>query len=183
LLEHVSLDGQMAGPNGEMNWIRFDGNLSNWAHRITDGCDATIYGRKTYEMMAAYWPTAGDRPNATDHDKQHSQWVNAVERFVVSRSLQSAPWGSLGDCTVVRDIGQFAEIKERPGKDIALIGSIDTARAMIDAGLVDDYHLTINPAILGGGRRLLDVQQRSDLRLVEAQTFPSGVLACHYEKA
>ena len=54
---------------------------------------------------------------------------------------------------------------------------------MIDAGLVDDYYLTLNPAIVGGGRRLLDVHTKGDLRLVDAQTFPTGVLACHYTYA
>jgi dihydrofolate reductase len=183
LLEHISLDGYMAGPNGEMQWIRFDEDLANWGHKVTDQCDAVVYGRKTYEMMAAYWPTAGDGPNATNHDKAHSKWVNGVERFAVSRSLKSAPWGNIGECTVVSDIEQFAEIKQHPGKDIVLIGSIDTARAMIDAGLVDDYYLTLNPTIVGGGRRLLDVNTKGDLRLVDAKTFPSGVLACHYANA
>jgi dihydrofolate reductase len=180
LLEHISLDGYMAGPNGEMDWIRFDENMSEWGHQITDQCDAVIYGRMTFEMMAYYWPTAGEKPDASDHDKQHSQWVNGVERYVVSRSLRSAPWGNLGECTVVSDIGQFAKIRERPGKDIALIGSIDTAKSMIDAGLVDSLYLTLNPSILGGGRRLLETQHKIDLQLVDAQTLPSGVITCHY---
>ena len=54
LLEHISLDGYMAGPAGEMGWIQFDENMANWGHKVTDQCDATIYGRKTYEMMAGY---------------------------------------------------------------------------------------------------------------------------------
>ena len=108
-------------------------------------------------------------------------WVNAAEKFIVSRSLQSAPWGSLGDCTVVGDIRDFAEIKDRAGGDIVLIGSIDTAGAMIDAGLVDEYYLTLNPAILGGGRRLFDdIHNKIDLRLADSQTFSTGVVACHY---
>jgi dihydrofolate reductase len=183
LLEHISLDGHMAGPNGEMNWIRFDADLANFGHEVTDACDGVIYGRKTYEMMAAYWPTAGDQPNAGEHDKQHSAWVNAAERFVVSRSLQSAPWLGYRECTVVSDIKDFAEIKERPGRDIVLIGSIDTARVMIDVGLVDDYYVSVNPAVLGRGRGLFDdLRQTFDLRLVDSQVFASGVIACHYAR-
>jgi len=184
LLEHISLDGYMAGPNGEMNWIPFDEDLAAFGHKATDRCDAVIYGRKTYEMMAGYWPTAGDQPNASEHDKSHSVWVNKAEKFIVSRSLQSAPWGSFDDCTVVGDIQSFAEIKDRTGRDIVLIGSIDTARAMIDAGLVDEYYLTLNPAILGGGRRLFDdVHNKINLKLADSQTFSTGVVACHYVRA
>ena len=184
LLEHISLDGYMAGPNGEMNWIRFNEELADFGHQATDRCDAVIYGRKTYEMMAAYWPTAGDQPSASEHDKSHSAWVNQAEKFIVSHSLQSAPWGGFGDCTIVGDIQQFAAIKDRPGRDIVLIGSIDTARALIDAGLVEEYYLTVNPAILGEGRRLFDdIHNKIDLKLADSQTFSTGVVACHYVRA
>ena len=71
-----------------------------------------------------------------------------------------------------------------PGGDLVLIGSIDTARALIDAGLVDEYYLTLNPVILGGGRRLLDdIHGSIDLRLADSETFSTGVVACHYVKA
>ncbi len=181
LLEHISLDGYMAGPHGEMDWIPFDEDMAAFGHEATDRCDAVIYGRKTYELMAGYWPTAADQPGASDHDRSHSAWVNAAEKFVVSRSLQSAPWGHSGDCAVVGDIQQFTAIKDRPGKHIVLIGSIDTARAMIEAELVDEYYLTVNPAILGNGRRLFgDLKNRTDLALADARTLATGVVACHY---
>ena len=184
LLEHISLDGYMADANGDIRWIRFNDELAAFGHRATARCDAVIYGRKTYEMMAAYWPAAGERAGATEHERTHSAWVNGAERYVVSRSLQSAPWGALGDCTVISDIHDFAGIKDRPGRDMVLIGSINTARAMIDTGLIDEYYLTLNPAILGGGRRLLeDIHGKIDLRLADSETFSTGVVACHYVKA
>jgi dihydrofolate reductase len=173
LLEHVSLDGYMADANGNIRWIRFNDELAAFGHKATDRCDAVIYGRKTYEMAGA-----------TEHEKSHSAWVNLAERYVVSRSLQSAPWGSLGDCTVISDIHDFTAIKDRPGRDMVLIGSIDTARTLIDAGLVDEYYLTLNPVILGGGRRQLDeIHGSIDLQLADSQTFSTGVVACHYVKA
>jgi dihydrofolate reductase len=135
-------------------------------------------------MMAAYWPAAGERAGASEHEKSHSAWVNGAERYIVSRSLQSAPWGDLDDCTLVSDIRDFAAIKDRPGRDMVLIGSIDTARALIDAGLVDEYYLTLNPTILGGGQRLFDdIHGKIDLRLADSETFSTGVVACHYVKA
>src|SRR5688572_9163086 len=184
LLEHISLDGYMADADSDIRWIRFNDELAAFGHKATDRCDAVIYGRKTYEMMAAYWPAAGERAGATEHERTHSAWVNGAERYVVSRSLQSASWGTLGDCTVISDIDDFAGIKDGPGGDMVLIGSIDTARALIDAGLVDEYYLTLNPIILGGGRRLLDdIPGSIDLRLADSATFSTGVVACHYVRA
>src|SRR5688500_19763385 len=74
LLEHISLDGYMADADSDIRWIRFNDELAAFGHKATDRCDAVIYGRKTYEMMAAYWPAAGERPGATEHEKSHSTW-------------------------------------------------------------------------------------------------------------
>ncbi len=85
---HVSLDGFAAGPNGEMNWIKLDNEAFDHVKQLTDESDAAIYGRVTWEMMDNYWPTAGDKPDASKHDKEHSEWYNSIEKFVISKSLK-----------------------------------------------------------------------------------------------
>ena len=80
LLEHVSLDGYLAGPEGEMDWINTDDDVWHYVHPVLDGVDTVIWGRVTYKMMEEYWPTAPDRPDATQHD------------VALSKSLTQSTW-------------------------------------------------------------------------------------------
>ena len=84
---HTSLDGFVAGPNGEMNWIKIDEEIFDFVGTMTDTSDTALYGRVTYEMMQAYWPTAGDGPNASKHDKEHSAWYKRVSKIVLSKTM------------------------------------------------------------------------------------------------
>src|SRR5579864_253444 len=85
---HVSLDGFVAGPNGEMNWITVDEEIFDYAGYRTNAADTALYGRVTYEMMEGYWPTAADQPNASKHDIEHSAWYKKVEKVVLSKSMK-----------------------------------------------------------------------------------------------
>src|SRR3978361_143822 len=84
---HTSLDGFVAGLNGEMDWIKVDETMFDCGATMTDQADAALYGRVTYEMMQSYWPTAGDEPNASKHDKEHSAWYNKVSKIVLSKTI------------------------------------------------------------------------------------------------
>src|SRR5436853_7158414 len=77
LFMHTSVDGFVAGLNGEMDWINVDDDMFEYAGKQTDLADTALYGRITYQMMESYWPTAADQPNATKHDIQHSRWYNS----------------------------------------------------------------------------------------------------------
>jgi dihydrofolate reductase len=181
LLEHVSLDGYLAGPKGEMDWIRVDDELWDHIHPLTDEADAVIWGRVTYQMVAGYWPTAADAPNASRHDIHHGRWVNAATKIVFSNSLTGSNWNNT---RVVKGVGKtVATLKQEPGKNLLLIGSASIARSFIQLGLVDDYRLTINPVVLGGGTPLFPRDARVNLRLIGTKPLASGVLAVHYEKA
>jgi len=71
---HISLDGFVAGPNGEMNWIKVDEEIFDHIGKRISESDTALYGRATYEMMENYWPAAGDEPGASKHDIEHSKW-------------------------------------------------------------------------------------------------------------
>ena len=87
---HISLDGFVAGPNGEMDWIKVDEELfDHVGQRIREG-DTALYGRVTYQMMEAYWPAAGEEPNASKHDKEHSMWYNKAHKIVISNTMKDA---------------------------------------------------------------------------------------------
>ena len=75
---HTSLDGFVAGLNGEMDWIKVDDAIFDFVGTMTDQADTALYGRVTYQMMESYWPTAGEKSNASKHDIEHSIWYNKV---------------------------------------------------------------------------------------------------------
>src|SRR3954470_10593654 len=186
LLEHVSLDGYVAGPNGEMNWIRLPDEIWSYGDRLTGTSDAAIYGRNTYGMMAGYWPTAADGPDADRHAIDHAAWVNNAQRYVFSNTLETAPWGD-SSCTIVKGdaVAEVARLKQEPGGNIFLVGSITLAQSLMRAGLVDEYHINLNPVVLGGGRALFPdgLQAALNLQLVASTPLPTGVIALHYEPA
>jgi dihydrofolate reductase len=183
LLMHVSLDGFVAGPNGEMDWIRLDDALFDDVAAVADTADTALFGRVTYEMMAGYWPTAADAPNATRHDIDHARWVNHAAKYVFSRTLKTAEWQQ---SHIVRDNipAAIAQLKRQPGKNLLMIGSASTAHTFMQLGLIDEYQLNINPVVLGGGTPLFaDIQQQLNLQLIGAKTYDSGVVGLHYWKS
>ncbi len=84
---HTSLDGFVAGLHGEMDWINIDEVMFDFVATMTDKADTALYGRVTYEMMQGYWPKAGEQPNASKHDKEHSAWYNKVSKVVLSKTI------------------------------------------------------------------------------------------------
>ena len=71
---HITLDGFVAGPKGEMDWINIDDEIFEYAGKQTDSADTALYGKNTFLMMNGYWPSAASQPNASKHDVQHSNW-------------------------------------------------------------------------------------------------------------
>lgn len=179
LLMHTSLDGFAAGPAGEMDWIRVDEAMFDFVHELTANADTALYGRVTWQMMDAYWPTAADQPNATKHAKDHGAWYNQVEKVVVSETLQPSAEKKLkvigGDLK-----GNIEKLKSQPGKDILMIGSPGVVRELMELNLIDDYWLFVNPMILGNGLPVYasDIA-RLPLELVEIKKFDAGVAGLH----
>ena len=119
---HISLDGFVAGPNGEMNWIRADEEIfDHVGKRISKG-DTALYGRVTYQLMESYWPTAANKPNASKHDMEHSAWYKQVHKLVLSKTLKDV---ALPNTTIIRDnlSDSINKIKQQGDKDILLFGS------------------------------------------------------------
>src|SRR5689334_16623036 len=85
---HISLDGFVAGPNGEMNWITVNGEIFDYIDKRIKESDTALYGRITYEMMQSYWPAAGKEPDASQHDIEHSKWYNDVYKVVLSTTMK-----------------------------------------------------------------------------------------------
>lgn len=181
LFMHVSLDGFVAGPKGEMDWINVDDEIFEYAGNRTNEADTALYGRVTYEMMDSYWPTAADQPNATKHDIEHSRWYNNVEKVVLSKTLQGQ---QRKNTKIISDnlSGQITALKQQPGKDILIFGSPSASYALMQEGLIDDFWLFINPVVLGQGIPLFkNVKVPLRLTLATSKAFPSGVVCMHYQ--
>src|SRR5262245_20948943 len=160
---HISLDGFVAGPNGEMGWIKANEEIFNYVgKRISEG-DTALYGRVTYQMMENYWPTAGSKPTASKHDIEHSKWYSKVHKVVLSRTMKGA---DLTNTEIISDnlSDRINEIKQSGGsKEILLFGSPTATQSLIQLNLIDGYWLFINPIILGRGIPLFaDIKGRID---------------------
>ena len=180
---HTSLDGFVAGRNGEMDWINLDDAMFDFVATMTDQADTALYGRVTYEMMQSYWPKAGEHPNATKHDKEHSNWYNKVSKVVLSKTIRET---GLHNTKVISD--QLSEninkLKQQEGKNILIFGSPGASQSLLNQGLIDEFWLFVNPIILGQGMPLFkDIIGTTKLKLVESKTFACGVIALHYEKS
>jgi dihydrofolate reductase len=179
-LAHVSLDGFMAGPGGEMDFIVFDDELADHTYPLIESVDLAVYGRVTFEMMEGYWPNAGDAPDASAHAKSHSRWYNGVKKIVASRTLAAS---KNPNARVVGDdvVGALRAEKHKAGGDIMIFGSPTLTRALAAADLVDEWRLTLQPVILGDGLSLFGKrEQRTRLELRSSKTFGTGVVAVHY---
>lgn len=180
---HTSLDGFVAGPNGEMNWIKFDEAMFDFVGTMTEQADTALYGRVTYEMMQSYWPNAGEQPNATKHDKEHSAWYNKVSKVVLSTTLQET---DLQNTKIIADnlSENINNLKKQDGKTILIFGSPRASQSLLNEALIDEFWLFVNPIILGQGASLFkNKSAMNKLKLIESKTFACGVIALKYEKS
>lgn len=182
---HISLDGFVAEPNGEMNWIKADEELFNYVgKRISQG-DTSLYGRVTYQMMENYWSTAGDKPTATNHEIEHSKWYKNVHKVVLSKSMKDKV---LDNTTIISDnlsewINEIKQSRNSGSKEVLLFGSPTATYSLMQQNLIDGYWLFVNPIILGQGIPLFkDIKNKIKLRLLPTtRQFNCGVTELNYE--
>jgi dihydrofolate reductase len=176
----VSLDGFVAGPNGEIDWSPPDEELHRFHNQQVRELGAHLLGRRLYEVMT-YWETADENPSAAEYELEFARIWKSLPKIVFSKSLEKVE----GNARLVRDgvAEEVAKLKEQPGKDLA-VGGAGLASALIKLGLVDEYRLFVSPVVLGGGTPYFPaVEERIDLELVETQTFGSRVVYVRYRRA
>jgi len=180
---HISLDGFVAGPNGEMGWIKVDEEIFDYVgKRISEG-DTALYGRVTYQMMENYWPAAGTKPTATKHDIEHSKWYKNVHKVVLSKTMKDA---GLTNTKIISDnlsnrINEIKQSRNSGSKEILLFGSPTATHSLIQLNLIDGYWLFVNPIILGRGIPLfVDIKDKIKLKLLTTRQFTCGVTELNY---
>ena len=178
-LMNVSLDGFINTPEGSLEWATVDDELHRWFNEQSRGSAVVVYGRRLYETMAAYWPTAEQDPNASETEREYARIWNPQPKVVFSRTLERVDWNS----RLVRDdvVGEIARLKAGVDGEIE-VGGPTLARDVIRAGLVDEYRMVVHPVVLGAGTRFFpDLDVPIGLRLIETKTFGSGATYLGYE--
>lgn len=177
---HISLDGFVAGPNGEMDWIKINQEIFDHVEKRIGQGDTALYGRVTYQMMESYWPTAADQPNATKHDIEHSKWYARAHKIVLSRTLED---NDSNNMKVISDnlADNINQLRQQDGSDILLFGSPTATHSLIQLGLIDGYWLFVNPVILGQGIPLFTgIKNKVKLELLGTKQFACGVTEMNY---
>ncbi len=182
LFLHASMDGFVEGPKGamDMGWIAYDAYLEKYAKEVLSTADTVIWGRGTYEMMYGYWPTIPSNPSASQHERDHAEWIEKTDKVVFSTTLENVEWNN--SRLVKENVKEEIEnLKQQPGEDLVILGSPRLAHHLIRLGLVDVFKITVSPVLVGGGLRLFpELQQKIDLSLVESKTFDSGAMGIVY---
>jgi dihydrofolate reductase len=176
----VSLDGFIAGRNGEIDWGAPDEELHRFHNERVREVGLQLCGRRLYEVMV-YWETADQNPSAADFELEFASIWQALPKLVFSRTLQSVE----GNAKLYRDVDpdEIAKLKQEPGKDIA-VGGAGLASTFMRLGLIDEYQLFVCPVVLGGGTPYFPaLDERIDLELVETRTFGSRVVYLRYRRA
>ncbi|GAB3018935.1 dihydrofolate reductase family protein [Niabella terrae] len=171
----VTLDGFIAGPNGEIDWCIMDEDMA--FDRFLDKVDSIFYGRISYDAWGNYQP----EPEASAADKAFWDAIHAKKKYVFSRNFKSDP-----AATFISDaIGeQVAAIKKSGAGAIWLYGGASLIHSFLRLGLIDEYQLYVHPVVLGSGKPLFkDPEQPLSLNLVSSRQFRSGVVEMIYRPA
>jgi dihydrofolate reductase len=177
---HISIDGFTARPNGSMDWIQMQDEMFSYAQERTKHADAALYGRKTYELMDAYWPGTADRPGAPEQEIEYARWYMAVDKYVVSENMRGK---QLEKTTIISGNikQQVSHLKRQPGREIIMFGSPGLASYLMNENLIDEYWLFIYPVILGAGISLFGKNTRqTNLQLEKSIPFSGGAICLHY---
>ncbi len=177
---HVSLDGFVASADGGLGWVSITAELFEYVGQRIQQTDTALYGRITYQMMEAYWPTAAEQPNASQHDHEHSRWYKTARKVVLSKTLADK---NDAHTKIIRDhlSEEINMLKHETGSEILLFGSPSATHALMAENLIDEYWIFLNPVLLGQGIPLFkNIKDKTKLKLVTSKTFASGVVCLHY---
>lgn len=176
----VSLDGYMEGPQGELGWSEPGPELHKHFNDLylNGEFDTSIYGRKLYDIMSAYWPTQEDNPDAHGVEQEFSKAWKSVKKLVYSKTLNRVDWNSELKRSI--DPEEIRQLKELSGAHIDIGGST-LAAEFIKLNLVDECWLYIHPKTLGGGKPMFPGNHMSQLSFINSEVFPCGVVLLRYK--
>lgn len=175
----VSLDGYFADPDGDIGWAHKDPQDAEWNAFVSNNAKSggeLVFGRKTYEMMASYWPT----PMAAKNNPVVAEGMNRMPKIVFSRTLSEASWNNT---TIVKGdlAAEMRKLKNAPGPDMAILGSGSIVAQLAEGKLIDGFQVVVCPLVLGGGEKWFDgVKDKLDLKLTQSRAFGNGSVLLTY---
>jgi dihydrofolate reductase len=171
----VTLDGFFEGPQSwTLDWHEdvWGDELERFSLEQSKDVGALLFGRVTYEGMAAYWTSATGAI---------AEFMNSVPKVVFSRTLERADWNNTRLVKADAEL-EVARLKQEPGKDLFIFGSANLSATLMRHGLIDEYRLGLNPLVLGGGNPLFKPGgDRMAMKLLEARPLSSGVVILRYQ--
>jgi dihydrofolate reductase len=173
----VTLDGFFEGPNREIDWHNVDKEFNEFAAQQLDSLEVLLFGRVTYEMMASYWPTE----TAITSDPIIAEKMNSKAKIVFSTTLEKADWNNT---QLIKEniIKETSRLKQKTGRDMAIFGSANLANSLLEAGLIDEIRMMVNPIILRDGHPMFENgQEKLHLKLVNSRTFGNGNVLLIYQ--
>jgi len=176
---NVSLDGYMAGPNGEVDWGTIDAEYHTFINQQQAEVAGYWWGRKLYSLMAEFWPTADEDRSAEPWMAEFARTWRAMPKVVFSGTLERVDWNARlvrGDA-----IAEIRRLKEASSGTYD-VGGATFAASLSEHGLIDEYAVFVHPVVLGAGQKYWRVAM--PMRLLEApRTFKSGVVLLRYARA
>jgi dihydrofolate reductase len=182
VFEHVSLDGFFTDAKGEIGWLHQRAQDPEWEAFVRENASSNgvlVFGRKTYDMMAGWWPT----PQAAKSEPVVAERMNALEKVVFSKTLERAEWSHT---TLLKGdpAAEVKRLKAETGNDLVVMGSGTIVSQLAQDRLVDEYQLVFDPIVLGKGRTLFEgVTERIELKRLRTREFRNGNLVVHYAPA
>lgn len=173
----VTLDGFFEGPDHEIDWHNVDEEFNEFAIEQLDELDTLLFGRVTYEVMASFWPT----PFAIENDPIVAGKMNSIPKIVFSKTLDKAEWNNT---RLVKEhvAEEISQLKQQPGRDLAIFGSSNLTASLLQMGLVDELRIMVNPVVLGNGNSLFKgIHDKANLKLLKTRTFRSGNVLLYYQ--
>jgi len=174
--EWVTLDGVFDGDTMPQWFVPFDSeDRRKYIIETMDACDAILFGRTTYEMLAPYWSTKKENEDGLA-DK-----INSVRKYVVSSTLKKADWNN---STIIKEnvLEDITELRQQPGQEIHIEGSATLVQSLMKADLIDEYRFLVHPIIIGSGKRFFkDGMNTTGLKLVNTQALDKGVILLCYQ--
>ena len=173
----VTLNGYFKGPGEDISWNKDnDPEKSAYALEGLKSKSTLLFGRRTYEMMASFWPT----PDAQKFAPAMAEGMNMAEKIVFSTTLKKAEWNNT---RIIKDniVEEVKKMKQEPGRNMTILGSGSIITRFAEKGLIDEYQIMIDPLALGDGTPLFKgISSRLDLKLTSSRIFKSGaVLLCY----
>lgn len=171
----VTLDGYFEGVDHDISWHNVDGEFNKFANAQLDETDTLVFGHRTYELMAGFWPTRQAMGSAPETAKR----MNSLNKIVFSSQRLIPRWEPTVAYT---DIQKLNEIKQKPGKSIAVLGSSNLCVSLLGAGMLDEIRIMVNPVAIGKGTALFaGIDKFHKFTLVDSRIFANGNVLSTYK--